>query len=77
MKGWLLHARVQKGPCTMMVSTPHPISNIRLVRYEGVAESDAEKEYRSHRERIQRWHHEFWAANNTHFQQSKLQYEQN
>ncbi|KAJ3055831.1 hypothetical protein HK097_009034 [Rhizophlyctis rosea] len=35
-----------------------------------------EREYQQQREEAQLWHHNFWSANNAHFQKSKLEYEQ-
>ncbi|KAJ3011399.1 hypothetical protein HKX48_006856 [Thoreauomyces humboldtii] len=60
----------------LLVSSPHPVSHIRLIRYRSDPSlSSAERAWHAHRENVQLWHHEFWTDNNTHFQNEKAAFE--
>ncbi|KAJ3150223.1 Apoptogenic protein 1, mitochondrial [Geranomyces variabilis] len=64
----------------LLVSSPHPTSHIRLLRFQEPPEgglTPVEREWRAHREAVQRWHHDFWTENNTHFQREKAEFEAN
>ncbi|XP_054153899.1 COA8 family protein CBG23705, mitochondrial-like [Oppia nitens] len=64
-----------------VVSPPHSVSNLRLVRYgsrrsadgkeEEKEETPAERQLRSRRMSIQLWNHSYWLKNNMDFQTQK------
>ncbi|KND04898.1 uncharacterized protein SPPG_08856 [Spizellomyces punctatus DAOM BR117] len=62
---------------SLLVSSPHPVSHIRLLRFKEEIDSlpDVERSWQRHREHVQQWHHEFWESNNKHFQDAKLSFE--
>ncbi|KAI9009695.1 hypothetical protein BC832DRAFT_613908 [Gaertneriomyces semiglobifer] len=70
-------SRPLKTSTAPAVSSPHPISHIRLVQYneESGNYTEEQRAFYRHRERVQRWHHQFWTENNRHFQAAKLAYE--
>lgn len=62
-----------------LVSSPHPISQIRLIRYTHFADSlvdPQEKAWRAREEQLQLKHHYFWADNNTRFHSEKTDFEE-
>ncbi|KAI8320215.1 hypothetical protein GQ54DRAFT_248820, partial [Martensiomyces pterosporus] len=60
-----------------LVGPPHPISNIRPVRfYIPSDETPQEKAYRELREDAVARDHEFWLDNNTRFEKGKMEFEQ-
>ncbi|KAI8822182.1 uncharacterized protein EV422DRAFT_525973 [Fimicolochytrium jonesii] len=62
----------------MLVSSPHPISHIRLIRFPATSDSTLpalEVAFLRRREAAQMWNHEFWTENNLHFQREKADYE--
>ncbi|KAJ3326113.1 hypothetical protein HDU76_013003 [Blyttiomyces sp. JEL0837] len=63
----------------MEVSSPHPVSQIRLVRFTNVPadETTTDRVFRTRRENTQLMHHEFWSKNNRDFQQAKTEFEEN
>ncbi|KAJ1570107.1 hypothetical protein HK096_000027, partial [Nowakowskiella sp. JEL0078] len=63
---------------SLLISSPLPISNIRLVKVlsnDLEYEYPAEIEWRLKREQIQRWHHEYWSYNNARFEAAKKAFE--
>ncbi|KAI8148758.1 hypothetical protein BJV82DRAFT_589516 [Fennellomyces sp. T-0311] len=59
-----------------MIGTPDPVSNLRPVRYHVAAnESDADREWRQIRERVDEFNQSFWETNNTMFIKAKAEYE--
>ncbi|TPX38116.1 hypothetical protein SmJEL517_g00353 [Synchytrium microbalum] len=64
------------APGTLVSSSPHPISHIRLLKiipHEN--ESLEERNGRLHRERLQHFHHQFWMDNNMDFVAAKDNFE--
>ncbi|KAI8613486.1 hypothetical protein BC830DRAFT_1132082 [Chytriomyces sp. MP71] len=64
---------------TVFASSPHPISQIRLVKYhypQAAAPSPTSLDYHNRRCELQRMHHAFWEHNNTHFAEEKAKFEQ-
>ncbi|KAJ1991119.1 hypothetical protein GGI25_003563 [Coemansia spiralis] len=60
----------------MLVGPPHPISNIRPIKfYVPADETPAERTYRELREEAVAKDHEFWLNNNMHFEQGKMDFE--
>ncbi|KAJ2758125.1 hypothetical protein H4S06_002849 [Coemansia sp. BCRC 34490] len=63
-------------PGQILVGPPHPVSNIRPVRfYVPSDETPAERAYREIREQAVDRDHEFWLDNNTRFEQGKAEFE--
>ncbi|EGF80028.1 hypothetical protein BATDEDRAFT_37087 [Batrachochytrium dendrobatidis JAM81] len=65
------------GNLFLQVSTPHPVSNIRLLRLSVYAKqtlSDTDIAMLQKRIDVQERHHIFWTANNTDFQSKKSAY---
>ncbi|KAJ2784415.1 hypothetical protein H4R18_001125 [Coemansia javaensis] len=61
-------------PGQLLVGPPHPVSNIRPVRfYVPPDESPAERRYRELREDAVRQDHRFWLDNNSRFEQGKAE----
>ncbi|KAL2917167.1 hypothetical protein HK105_203231 [Polyrhizophydium stewartii] len=63
----------------LQVSTPHPVSNIRLLRLDAATASLGSADdvaFLRRRIAAQERHHEFWAANNADFQAQKAAFEQ-
>ncbi|TPX61020.1 hypothetical protein CcCBS67573_g08955 [Chytriomyces confervae] len=61
----------------LMVSSPHPQSAIRLVRFNPVSKEMPQTQlYNRQRAAIQQMHHSFWAANNSHFEAQMAAFEQ-
>ncbi|KAI9296645.1 hypothetical protein K502DRAFT_285085, partial [Neoconidiobolus thromboides FSU 785] len=60
-----------------MISSPHPISHIRFIKYKkNPFESLIEKELRQKKEYLQNYVHEFWCKNNQAYVNRKQEYEQ-
>ncbi|TPX62180.1 hypothetical protein PhCBS80983_g00695 [Powellomyces hirtus] len=63
---------------SLVVSSPHPTSHIRLIRFQDSADpslTEIERSWKLHREDVQRWHHAFWQENNKHFVEEKAAFE--
>jgi hypothetical protein len=63
------------------VSSPHPLSNIRLIQHRLPTPQDCPTlnkitSWKKYEEQVQSWHHSFWCENNHHFQTSLLEFEQ-
>ncbi|KAI8812899.1 hypothetical protein BJ742DRAFT_792195 [Cladochytrium replicatum] len=71
-------AAVNVPSTPLLVATPHPVSNIRVVKIvSDPGETKAERDWRMQWERSQLWHHQYWEANNLEFQSQKTEFEQN
>ncbi|KAJ2711871.1 hypothetical protein H4R19_003044 [Coemansia spiralis] len=63
-------------PGQFLVGPPHPVSNIRPVRFYVAADETAvEKRYREMREAVAEQDHQFWLDNNSRFEQGKAEFE--
>ncbi|KAJ2807444.1 hypothetical protein H4R21_000478, partial [Coemansia helicoidea] len=63
-------------PGQLLVGPPHPVSNIRPVRfYVPADETAAERRYREMREEAADRDHRFWLDNNTRFEHGKAEFE--
>ncbi|KAI9347941.1 hypothetical protein DFJ73DRAFT_835896 [Zopfochytrium polystomum] len=73
-----LARRVARLVPPLEVSSPHPLSAIRMIRHPSSNEprSDAMREWQRRREQVQEMHHKFWAGNNADFIASKTSFEQ-
>ncbi|KAG0243888.1 hypothetical protein BGW41_001077 [Actinomortierella wolfii] len=59
-----------------LVGTPHPVSNLRPVLYPiPDQESEADRQLREQRERVDAFNQDFWSRNNALFNQAKAEYE--
>ena len=74
----LLRSRVGLGRRAIQslasVSSPHPLSNLRLIRYEGLEPvNEAEERLRRLQLELQEWNHRYWEAHNSSFLQRKAE----
>jgi len=66
----------RKNTTDDLVGPPNPISNLRCVTYHVLPnESSKDKEWRLHRERVDRFNRDFWSSNNELFLKAKQEFE--
>ncbi|KAF8931188.1 hypothetical protein BGZ52_013143 [Haplosporangium bisporale] len=59
-----------------LVGNPHPVSNLRPVRYPVPSDESAEdRALREQRERVDAFNQNFWVSNNNMFNKAKAEYE--
>ncbi|KAI9102723.1 hypothetical protein DFS34DRAFT_692255 [Phlyctochytrium arcticum] len=66
------------GATSLLVSSPHSSSHIRLFRHPSGAQRKDQPEvaaWHLHRQKVQVWHHQFWELNNQNFQAAKQAFE--
>ncbi|KAJ1968505.1 hypothetical protein IWQ62_001204, partial [Dispira parvispora] len=62
-------------PGQMLISSPDPVSQCQFIKlYRPPHETPAQREYRELREKLQYFHHKFWAYNNTEFSRMEAEY---
>ncbi|KAJ3074553.1 hypothetical protein HDU98_010916 [Podochytrium sp. JEL0797] len=61
----------------VLASSPHPVSQIRLIKFgNGVGGDSKERQlYQAERVALQKMHHSFWEHNNAHFAAAKAAFE--
>ncbi|KAF9205257.1 hypothetical protein BGZ49_004273 [Haplosporangium sp. Z 27] len=60
-----------------LVGNPHPVSNLRPVKYPiPENESTEDREFRERRERVDAFNQNFWVSNNNLFNKAKAEYEE-
>ncbi|KXN67591.1 hypothetical protein CONCODRAFT_19508 [Conidiobolus coronatus NRRL 28638] len=63
----------------LLVSSPHPVSNLRLLKFSEKFKlnNELEREYKNRIEYMQTLGHNFWYENNLKYQREKLEFEAN
>ena len=69
---WRRFLPLVSPPPKVSVSSPHPVSNLRLLRYEAKeGESVAEQQLRRMQSELQEWNQSYWEDHNCLFNEQK------